>query len=229
MQPWVAGLERALKRLQGQWMWELLLVPWVWWKQWPNQRRLMSDPFTEVISIYYSSGRVSYEQQVFKGRTRYVISRCEWLVILELVIQVTTDYTTDLRPVFTCVCLHSTTVTLLWACVCVCICKAVVALLLFWYQHTGPPLTFNYRELQLICAAQGVKLTQKAFHCINVKYVQICKQIKQIHGASVSLTQSSNFKAIVINVMVFSTIVRTPNIKHLQKEGVYLIIKSQKY
>lgn len=113
--------------------------------------------------------------------------------------------------------------------VCVCICKAVVALLLFWYQHTGPPLTFNYRELQLICAAQGVKLTQKAFHCINVKYVQICKQIKQIHGASVSLTQSSNFKAIVINVMVFSTIVRTPNIKHLQKEGVYLIIKSQKY
>lgn len=29
--------------------------------------------------------------------------------------------------------------------------------------------------------------------------------------------------------MVFSTIVRTPNIKHLQKEGVYLIIKSQKY
>ncbi len=27
MQPWAAGLERALKRLQGQWMWELLLSP----------------------------------------------------------------------------------------------------------------------------------------------------------------------------------------------------------
>lgn len=26
MQPWAAGLERALKRLQGQWMWELLLL-----------------------------------------------------------------------------------------------------------------------------------------------------------------------------------------------------------
>lgn len=95
---------------------------------------------------------------------------------------------------------------------------AAVTLLLFWYQRPGPPLTFNYRELQLICVVQGVKLTEKAFHCINVKYVQICKQIKQIHSASVSLTQSSNFKAIVVNVMVFSTIVRTPNIKHLQKK-----------
>ena len=60
----------------------------------------------------------------------------------------------------------------------------VVIVLLFW----DTPPTFNYRELQLICEAQSVKLTEKALHCINVKIVQICKQIKQIHSESVSLT-----------------------------------------
>lgn len=51
--PWAAGFgKRALKRLQGQRDVGTASVSRVWWKQWPNQRRLMSDAFSEVTSIY---------------------------------------------------------------------------------------------------------------------------------------------------------------------------------
>lgn len=47
----------------------------------------------------------------------YVISRCEWLVIMEVINQVTTAYTTNFNPVFTCVCVYSAAP--LYYCVCV--------------------------------------------------------------------------------------------------------------
>lgn len=48
------------ERLQGQRMWELFLSPGPDGNSGQNQRRLMSDAFTEVTSIYYGGKSITY-------------------------------------------------------------------------------------------------------------------------------------------------------------------------
>lgn len=140
MQPWAAGLERALKRLQGQWMWELLLSPgsdgnsdqikdgsWV-------IRSLRSHLFITAGGENHIHYRPIMEGTVMMPD---VCHQQVWMTCHH-----ESYYTTDFSPVFTCVSLSSH------------YSQTVFILLLFWWWCS--PLTFNYRQLHLICMLQSV-------------------------------------------------------------------------